>query len=544
MTNKEIAKQFDLLASIMELLEENAFKIRTYQNAYLGLRKWDIPLKNMSIEEMSAIPGVGKSSAEKIQEALQNGEIQALSAIKEKVPSGVVEMLKINGLGPKKVRQIWKELGIESVVELLYACNENRLIEVKGFGLKTQQELTQKINFYLQSQGQFLYANLDKLESTVFLAFENPFWTRVGLFGRQLPVLNQMEYLTSEIPVVKRDQSEITLVKVDGNRWSFECQGIPIITYVVDGDDFEKVKWEMSASEEFLSFTQKDLTNIDWADIMYDKSIFEILKKPYVPVECREPYILDQWDDFNSLDLITPRDIKGIVHNHSTWSDGIHTLEEMAMECRRLDYSYFVISDHSKSAGYANGLSAERLFQQWEEIDFLNKKMEPFKTYKGIESDILVDGRLDYEDEILKQFDLVVASVHSVLNMDEEKATQRLITAIENPYTRILGHPTGRLLLSRKGYPLDMLKIIDACAANNVVIELNANPYRLDLDWTWIAPAMKKGVMISINPDAHSRGGIQDVNYGVIAARKGGLTKEFCLNAKSQSEWETWLRSK
>ncbi len=544
MTNKEIAKQFDLLASIMELLEENAFKIRTYQNAYLGLRKWDIPLKNMSFEEMSAIPGVGKSSAEKIQEALQNGEIQALSAIKEKVPSGVVEMLKINGLGPKKVRQIWKELGIESVVELLYACNENRLIEVKGFGLKTQQELTQKINFYLQSQGQFLYANLDKLESTVFLAFENPFWTRVGLFGRQLPVLNQMEYLTSEIPVVKRDQSEITLVKVDGNRWSFECQGIPIITYVVDGDDFEKVKWEMSASEEFLSFTQKDLTNIDWADIMYDKSIFEILKKPYVPVECREPYILDQWDDFNSLDLITPRDIKGIVHNHSTWSDGIHTLEEMAMECRRLDYSYFVISDHSKSAGYANGLSVERLFQQWEEIDFLNKKMEPFKTYKGIESDILVDGRLDYEDEILKQFDLVVASVHSVLNMDEEKATQRLITAIENPYTRILGHPTGRLLLSRKGYPLDMLKIIDACAANNVVIELNANPYRLDLDWTWIAPAMKKGVMISINPDAHSRGGIQDVNYGVIAARKGGLTKEFCLNAKSQTEWETWLRSK
>jgi len=544
MTNKEIAKQFDLLASIMELLEENAFKIRTYQNAYLGLRKWDIPLKNMSIEEMSAIPGVGKSSAEKIQEALQNGEIQALSAIKEKVPSGVVEMLKINGLGPKKVRQIWKELGIESVVELLYACNENRLIEVKGFGLKTQQELTQKINFYLQSQGQFLYANLDKLESTVFLAFENPFWTRVGLFGRQLPVLNQMEYLTSEIPVVKRDQSEITLVKVDGNRWSFECQGIPIITYVVDGDDFEKVKWEMSASEEFLRFIQKDLTNIDWADIMYDKSIFEILKKPYVPVECREPYILDQWDDFNSLDLITPRDIKGIVHNHSTWSDGIHTLEEMAMECRRLDYSYFVISDHSKSAGYANGLSVERLFQQWEEIDFLNKKMEPFKTYKGIESDILVDGRLDYEDEILKQFDLVVASVHSVLNMDEEKATQRLITAIENPYTRILGHPTGRLLLSRKGYPLDMLKIIDACAANNVVIELNANPYRLDLDWTWIGPAMKKGVLISINPDAHSRGGIQDVNYGVIAARKGGLTKEFCLNAKSQSEWETWLRSK
>jgi len=544
MTNKEIAKQFDLLASIMELLEENAFKIRTYQNAYLGLRKWDIPLKNMSIEEMSAIPGVGKSSAEKIQEALQNGEIQALSAIKEKVPSGVVEMLKINGLGPKKVRQIWKELGIESVVELLYACNENRLIEVKGFGLKTQQELTQKINFYLQSQGQFLYANLDKLESTVFLAFENPFWTRVGLFGRQLPVLNQMEYLTSEIPVVKRDQSEITLVKVDGNRWSFECQGIPIITYVVDGDDFEKVKWEMSASEEFLRFTQKDLTNIEWADIMYDKSIFEILKKPYVPVECRESYILDQWDGFNSLDLITPGDIKGIVHNHSTWSDGIHTLEEMAMECRRLDYSYFVISDHSKSAGYANGLSVERLFQQWEEIDFLNKKMEPFKTYKGIESDILVDGRLDYEDEILKQFDLVVASVHSVLNMDEEKATQRLITAIENPYTRILGHPTGRLLLSRKGYPLDMLKIIDACAANNVVIELNANPYRLDLDWTWIAPAMKKGVMISINPDAHSRGGIQDVNYGVIAARKGGLTKEFCLNAKSQSEWETWLRSK
>ena len=243
--------------------------------------------------------------------------------------------------------------------------------------------------------------------------------------------------------------------------------------------------------------------------------------------------------------LITYQDLKGTLHNHSTWSDGVNTLEEMALYCRdHLKLDYLGMCDHSKSAFYAKGLSIERVLQQHEEIDYLNKKITGFHIFKGIESDILNDGSLDYPDEILQRFDFIVASVHSNLKMDKEKATIRLIKAIENPYTTILGHPTGRLLLSRKGYEFDYKKVIDACAANNVIIEINANPLRLDLDWRWHQYALDNGVKLSINPDAHRVEGFSDMHYGVLAARKGGLNKEMCLNAFSLEEIKKEFESK
>jgi DNA polymerase (family 10) len=214
------------------------------------------------------------------------------------------------------------------------------------------------------------------------------------------------------------------------------------------------------------------------------------------------------------------------------------------MECMRLNYEYFVISDHSKTASYANGLNIDRLYTQWNEIDSINKEFPSFKVFKSIESDILSNGDLDYDDEILGKFDLVIASIHQNLNMDLDKAMIRLIKAVENPFTRILGHPTGRLLLSRKGYPVDFIKLIDACAANNVVIELNSNPYRLDMDYSHIDYAQEKGVLISINPDAHNLLAIQDVKYGIMAARRGNLQKSNCLNTMNLADFETWISSK
>jgi DNA polymerase (family 10) len=216
----------------------------------------------------------------------------------------------------------------------------------------------------------------------------------------------------------------------------------------------------------------------------------------------------------------------------------------MAEHAKKLGYEYLGICDHSRTAGYAQGLSDEKVLRQMEEIDALNAELAPFRIFKGIESDILNDGSLDYEPDLLAKFDLIVASIHSPLNMTEDRAMQRLIKAIENPYTRILGHPTGRLLLVRKGYPVNHRYLIDACAANGVAIELNAHPFRLDLDWTYIPYALEKGVLISINPDAHEKEGYYDMHYGTLAARKGGLTKEMTLNAKSLHEFEAWLSRK
>jgi DNA polymerase (family 10) len=247
----------------------------------------------------------------------------------------------------------------------------------------------------------------------------------------------------------------------------------------------------------------------------------------------------------NNDQLVTWDSLKGILHNHSTYSDGKNTLAEMANYCRELGFEYLGIADHSKTASYARGLNEVRVAEQHAEIDQLNAQYalgdKPFKILKGIESDILGDGSLDYDEEVLKNFDYIVASVHQNLKMTEEKAMYRLIKAIENPYTTILGHPTGRLLLSRAGYPVDHYKLIDACAANGVVIEINASPYRLDLDWRYIQYALEKNVKLSINPDAHEKEGYFDMHFGVANARKGGLTADMTFNALSLSEMEVYL---
>jgi DNA polymerase (family 10) len=276
-----------------------------------------------------------------------------------------------------------------------------------------------------------------------------------------------------------------------------------------------------------------------------EEEIFNSFGMQFIEPELREGLNEVELAKANKIPkLLELTDLKGILHNHSTYSDGLNTLKDMAVYCKELGYEYLGMCDHSQSAFYANGLKADRVMEQQREIDELNKKLAPFKIFKGIESDILNDGSLDYPEEVLKTFDFIVASVHSNLKMTEEKATARLLKAIENPYTTILGHPTGRLLLSRPGYPIDHKRIIDACAANNVIVELNAHPYRLDIDWRWIQYCIEKGVKISVNPDAHEKGGYHDMHYGVCAARKGMLTKEMCFNAMPLIEMEAYFKKK
>jgi DNA polymerase (family X) len=538
MTNKDIANKFKLLADLMELYNENSFKIKSYANAYLALRKYDKDLNLAFSHEIESIPGIGKAVAEKISELLNTDKIEQLENLLKKTPEGIIQMLNVRGLGPKKVKAIWSDLKVEDISELLLACNENRLVEVKGFGYKTQEEIKHKIEFFLSNSGKFHYASIapiaEQLVEKLRLKYPTHIFELNGLLRRKMPIVDQIDLLTTADLVTLRN--EIEFEEEDD---LIKYQGVKIVIENVAMERLGNRLFEGSCSESFLSELKYD-SKINFSS---EIKVFESFKLNVIPPAFREnKNAIDLFTENSNYRLIELEDIKGVVHNHSTYSDGLNSIKEMADVCIKKGYEYFVISDHSVSAFYAKGMSVDRVYQQWKEIDALNKTYKNFKIYKGIEADILNDGRLDYPDEVLEGFDVVIASIHSNLKMDEDKATSRLVKAIENKYTDILGHPTGRLLLGRSGYPIDHKKIIDACAANDVTIELNANPQRLDLDWKWIPYALEKEVKISINPDAHSISQIDYIKYGVYAASKGGLTPTNCLNTLSLEAFENWVK--
>lgn len=541
MTNKEIAKTFQFLGEIMELHEENPFKIRSYSNAYLTLRKLETPLAEIPDAELEALPGVGKAIHAKIKELLQTGALQTLEKYREQTPEGIQEMLGIKGLGPKKIRTIWKELGAESIGELLYACNENRLIELKGFGKKTQEEVRQQLEYYQKTKGLSHLASVweeaHRQLAEVQAQYPGAQAEFTGDFRRRANIIGQVDILIDR-PV---EPSHAMAPKMHALAGHAEPSHAMALQNCAPEEFGSKLFLHTGPPEFVRAFAQK-FSGVDFRSLATEEEVFQKAGIPWIEPELRDDLRwLDRTDRPN---LIEPSDIRGVVHAHTTYSDGLQSVLDMALHAQALGYEYLTITDHSQSAFYANGLKADRLEAQWAEIDSLRSQLAPFRLFKGIESDILHDGSLDYPEDILRRFDLIIASIHSNLRMDEEKATQRLIRAVENPYTHILGHPTGRLLLSRQGYPIDHKKVIDACAANRVAIEINANPYRLDIDHTWIPYALEKGVWISVNPDAHSRDGIGDIRWGVWSARKGGLTREACLNALSAEAFEQWLLTK
>ncbi|HCX55523.1 MULTISPECIES: DNA polymerase/3'-5' exonuclease PolX [Sphingobacterium] len=550
MDNKAISKIFKLCSQLMELHNENPFRTKSIASASFKLDKLPFRIEEASLEELSAQPGIGKSTAEKAKEVAATGTFKELEDLIENTPSGIIEMLNIKGLGPKKIQIIWKELEIESVGELLYACNENRLVEAKGFGLKTQEDIKKSIEFSISNKGWFLYAKVLPLAEKFFnelkLHFPSSLLSFTGDFRRKCEVLSTVDLLISEsIDNVEKFLDGFTLVEKTENSIELTDElGFTFKVFSSNINDFYRDLILSTGSTAHLDL----LFNIlpDLPSLSSEEAIYRNLGLDYIEPELREGLNeIVQAQTHTLPKLIQYKDLRGTLHNHSTYSDGVHSLEQMAVHCKDvLGLEYLGICDHSRTAVYANGLSIERLEQQWNEIATLNEKLAPFKIFRGIESDILGDGSLDYPDEVLAKFDFVVASVHSNLKMDEDKATTRLIKAIENPYTTILGHPTGRLLLSRAGYPLDFKRVIDACAANGVVIEINANPLRLDLDWRWHRYAVEKGVLLSINPDAHRTEGLHDMQYGVLVAQKGGLQASNCLNAYALDAITTYFNKK
>ncbi|MBB4108309.1 helix-hairpin-helix domain-containing protein [Pedobacter zeae] len=556
MENKTIARTLRLLSQLMELHEENPFKIKSVANAYFKVDKLPFALKDKPLDELDKIEGIGKGLASKIVELLQTGALQELNEILERTPEGVVEMLGIKGIGPKKIFIIWRTLGIESIGELYYACNENRLIEAKGFGLKTQEEIKNAIEFKLAANGRFLYAQVEGFAKTLFTQLSawvanidgNALLGFAGQYRRACEIIDELEIVigTENTDAIKQSLPAFETLSLIEAGNSFICTteaGLRIKIDVAEKTSFYLQWFTLTGN---AGHVEKVLALAGNGPFANEEEIYSKAGLAFIEPELREDFDEIELAKSNKLPkLIQYEDLKGSLHNHSTWSDGVHTLEQMAMYCKEnLNLQYLGICDHSKTAVYAKGLNEQRVLDQHQEIDELNKKLAPFKIFKGIESDILSDGSLDYAEDILKTFDFVVASVHSNLRMDEAKATARLLKAIENPYTTILGHPTGRLLLGRAGYPIDYKKIIDACAANQVVIEINANPLRLDLDWRWHRYALEKGVLLSVNPDAHRTEGFHDMHYGILVARKGGLSTDKCLNAFSLEEITAYFNHK
>lgn len=557
MENKAISRSFRLLSQLMELQQENSFKIKTIANAAIKIDKLPYPIHTKSLAEISQIEGLGKSTAAKVWELLETGKLSDIERISAGIPEGIVEMLSLKGIGPKKILTIWKDLGIENLGELYYACNENRLIEAKGFGAKTQDEVKRLIEFNMAGMGKFLYAQAEPLAQelleglTLWLASvsSGALIEIAGDYRRYCEIVEDLTFIVGvDDPSFASAQisgySPLTFTVADEDCFVAESPfGIRINLFLVNKEEFYLTLFKRTGSAEHVAAV---LRLAGAGPFPTEQAIYEQAGMDYIVPELREGTdILADAKNKRLPELITYADLKGSLHNHSTWSDGVHSLEEMALYCRdELSLGYLGICDHSKSAFYAKGLYEPRVEAQHKEIDALNAKLGNFKIFKGIESDILNDGSLDYSDDVLKTFDFVVASVHSNLRMDVEKATARLIKAIENPYTTILGHPTGRLLLSRKGYEIDYAKVIDACAANGVVIEINANPLRLDLDWRWHRYALEKGVLLSINPDAHRMEKFRDMHYGVYVGRKGGLAAKQCLNALTLDEISTYFEAR
>ncbi|MCX2738672.1 DNA polymerase/3'-5' exonuclease PolX [Pontibacter anaerobius] len=562
MENKKIIKQFKLAAELMELHDENPFKIRSYTNAVGALELVEEPLETMTQAQLESIQGVGKGIAAKIVEMNEKGSFDELDQMLQVTPNGVVEMLRIKGIGPKKVRNLWKELGAETVEELLEACEQDKVSKLKGFGAKTQENIKQALLFTQQNRGKLLFAEADlmadELLQSIKSAVPDAQVELVGEMRRRMEIITTLQFiLATDVPVQAHEALQgMAALQEDEKasgpfawRGSLTESGMPVEVRLVPTERFANEMLLHSSAPEHLAqyFTSSTnlLTVVREQGYTSEADIYKSAGMAYIEPELREGTNELELALQNKLPkLLELSDLKGILHNHSTYSDGAHTLEQMATHCREMGYEYLGISDHSKTASYAGGLREGDVLRQQKEIDELNKKLAPFRIFKGIESDILGDGSLDYDADILKTFDFIVASIHSSLNMDEKKATTRLITAIENPYTTMLGHPTGRLLLRREGYPINHKMVIDACAANNVIIEINSNPWRLDLDWRHVQYALEKGVMLSINPDAHHTSGYDDMKYGVLVGRKGGLTKEMTFNAKPLEEVEKYFKER
>ncbi len=547
---KDTIALLENIADIMDFKGENKFKVGAYRNGAISIRRFEGDFdKAVEQKDLDKIRGIGKGLQAVIYEYFEKGESPLYKQLREEVPDGIEQLLGIKGLSARKINLLHNELGISSIGELEYACRENRLAMLKGFGEATQNKILNEIE-RLKYHSRFILLNtaeefadeiLSKLEPIIEIK-------RTGISGE----LRRGMEIISSINLVLLITDKKKFLKNLKTKLEFEIENdvaavrgyfsVPVNLHLTHSEDeFNRILFVTTGSDAFLKQFDAEPGKPKGST---EEEIFKSLKSPYVIPEMREEeYFTAKKKKLTDLPDLNENKFKGLLHFHTVYSDGRNTLDEMVTSATEKGFEYAAVCDHSKTAFYANGLSEERILRQKEEVAKMSS-VKRIYIFQGIESDILSDGNLDYSDDFLSNFHFIVASIHSRFSMDEAQMTARILRALENPHTDLLAHPSGRLLLSREPYKFDVKKIIDACAANEVAIEINSNPRRLDLDWRWIYYAREKGCLFSINPDAHSIKEIDLIKYGVIMGRKGGLTNSEVINCYSLPRFKKFLNRK
>lgn len=534
---KDALAILDEIAFYLELKGENIFKINAFYNAVRNLSKYDVNLQEAfekSIIENTK--GVGKSILSILNEIKEKGHTQLLIDLRSEFPRDIYSLTQIRGLGAKKIKKLYDELNISNIVELEQACLENKLLLIPGFGEKTQKSILENIEKLKKSKGLVLLHRADLIVNDIILILNKLGFNLFSVTGEirlRKPIISKIEFV-----LVGEDERKINVLskqlelQKNENKLFGKTGDLELIFYLIDKENFASKLLETTGPTHFLEkINFKKLKNVN---LKSEEELFNYLKIPFIPSPARENPNLE----IKEYDFVHERDLKGLIHVHSNYSDGSNSIEEIAKYAKSLGYEYVLLCDHSKSAFYANGLDEIRLRQQWEEIEKVNSKASGITILKGIECDILVDGSLDFSGDILKQFDCVIASVHSRFNLSKEEMTKRITKALKNPYVKILGHLTGRLLLSRDPYQIDIEEIIKVVSQEGKSIELNCNPHRLDIDWTYHQKLIENKVPVTISPDAHSIDGFNYVKLGIDIATKGLLEKKHIVNCLSLKEFK------
>ena len=564
MITARIAADFvEEYATLLELSGASPFRVRAYANAVRALETLTSPLDELlAAGTLTEVKGIGDSVAELVAELANTGTAQAYEELRAATPEGLLDMLRVPGLGPRKIVAIRKALGIESLDALEQACRDGQLAALKGFGSKTQATILKGVEFIRAHEGHCrvdsAHQSAQSLLTTLFAHAQH--FAIAGELRRARETIQQLDFIISTTDVEAATAAFVShpdIAEVLAPGSGRLSSGLRANLHVVPDEAFSAALCHYTGSEEYRSALCAKATEhglvlderglwrgderIECAD---EAALFAALGLADIPPELRENQGEIEAAAADALpELVTAADIRGMLHVHSTYSDGADSLEAMARAVQEHGFEYMGIADHSQAAAYAGGLSVAEVQRQWEEIDRLNEELAPFRIFKGIESDILSDGSLDYDDDLLAQFDFVVASVHSQFNLSRDAMTARIVRAIEHPATTIVGHLTGRLLLNREGYAVDVEQIIEAAARCGVALEINAHPSRLDLDWRHVKKARDQGVQIAVNTDAHSVAGLDHLGYGIGIARKGWLRAADIPNALSCEAIAAWFQS-